>query len=133
MITELFTPYTESLELKKLGFEEECFGYYNHHPPRNNHPRGLIRSKTFQDHNAETEGDDLICSAILYQQAFDFFRKKYNIDKVIGSSYNLRKTYFFRIETSPTNGYQYFQGEFKTYEEARLECLRKLIKICREQ
>lgn len=133
MIKELFIPYTESLELKKLGFEEECFGYYNHYPPKNNHPRGLVRSQNFQDHNGENEGDDLICSAILYQQAFDFFRKKYNWHVTIKID---DKSYYFYDCISNKIGRHdrtIQQKHVETYEEAKLECLRKLIKICQEQ
>ncbi len=29
-MTKEFIPYQEALELKSIGFDEECFGYYNY-------------------------------------------------------------------------------------------------------
>lgn len=75
----LFIPYEIALKLKELGFNEECFGFYNNHPPKNHHPRGLV-IEGHQDHNEETEDDDLICSAPLYQQVVDWLRDKHGIE-----------------------------------------------------
>ena len=116
-----FVPYEIALALKELGFDEPCFGLYA--PPCKTislHHYGLLTAK-----------EQIL--APLYQQAFRWFREKYDLDKTIDNW----------IE-QPMDGeiwdkaYQYYiNGEsyhpyFKTYEEAELECLKKLIEILKK-
>ena len=142
-----FIPYNEALELKELGFDEPCLAYHNNHEPKNNHPRGLVVSGN-QDHNIETEGDNLICSAPLYQQAFRWFREKYGIkhfiadfidDKtgiewdyeivIIGTDLDEIGNYKPLVDYSTDDETR----KFKSYEEAELACLIKLIEIVKEK
>ena len=125
MMNKEFVPYQEALALKELGFNEDCFGYYNNHEPKRG-PRGLVISG-YQDHNEETEGDDLICSAPTYSQAFRFFREKYEY-----------MPHIFRNSTSGRYSWKiddrhfyvdYTVYIFNSYEEAELACLQKLIEI----
>jgi hypothetical protein len=108
-----FIPYEQALELKELGFDEPCFAWFG--------PTGIFN-----------DWDTTETIAPLYQQAFRWFRKNYNYDIVVSGSYNLGKKYYYRIETPPTIGFQAFEEDFNTYEEAELACLIKLIKICKE-
>jgi hypothetical protein len=110
-----FVPYTESLELKQLGFDEPCFEYYD---------TGIF---TFWYHSEQQPDLVLNCTAPLFQQAFRWFREKYNMNHSI-----------ILHETTFSNDYQYLvlsnDNEFvevgyATYEEAELECLKKLIEI----
>lgn len=75
-----FLPYEESLTLKKLGFVEDCFGYYNYEPISDGRSRRGLIIDGYQDHNEENEDDDLICSAILWQQATRWFKGSYKIE-----------------------------------------------------
>ena len=118
-----FVPYEQALALKELGFNEPCFGYYNTDPYLGSPAFNLV--KPF-DH-------EWCLPAPLYQQCFRWFREKYDIDVVIGVAYDKGKTFYLRIETSPTSGYQYFDSKFKTYEEAELACLIKLIELVKEK
>jgi hypothetical protein len=61
---------------------------------------------------------------ILYQQAFRWFREKYGLDNAV-----LKDR--FVIETEDMLPY-WFYG-FKTYEEAELTCLIKLIEIVKQK
>jgi hypothetical protein len=62
-----FVPHEPSLALKELGFDEPCFSvYYN----GEYHEHG-IQNQFLHEKNE--------CSAPLYQQAFRWFREKYNI------------------------------------------------------
>ena len=79
MAQQEFIPYEQALELKELGFDEECFGYYD--------TEGLEVSSDwyFNPHNKNslfpepyTTNNPKI-SAPLYQQAFRWFREKYNL------------------------------------------------------
>jgi hypothetical protein len=130
-----FVPKEQALALKELGFDKPCFGYYNNHEPKNNHPRGLVLSAN-QDHNEETEGDDLICSAPLYQQAFRFFREKYSLVCIMTFDDDVKGKWFGNLyghyETHGKYDFGYTEL-FKTYEEAELECLVKLIEICKSK
>jgi hypothetical protein len=65
-ITKEFIPYTEALSLKELGFDEPCFGLY--HNDKTFYP---TQCKSHEQFHGQ------ICSAPLYQQAFRWFREKY--------------------------------------------------------
>ena len=118
-----FVTYEQSLSLKELGFDEDCFGFYN--DMENNKPMGG---------NFPCDGRN---SAPLYQQAFRWFREKYKIhsstfwmeiDKSI--YWNYRYSYLDDKSTESVNRSIFY---FNTPEEAELECLKKLIKIVKEQ
>jgi hypothetical protein len=106
-------PYQESLEMKELGFDEPCFGYYW---------EKLFYLKTTHCHPTTMPNSPESCSAPTFSQAFRFFREKYNLHHFIqfdGKEY-LTYTYNYYITT---------KYKFQTYEEAELACLKKLIKI----
>jgi len=124
-----FIPYEQALALKELGFNEPCFGWF----------RSTLIPSNFTEFFLETEFGmnespsdwvnsnflDKACSAPLYQQAFRWFRKEHNLK--------------FHIKEDVWNNWcslkmirhdDYISiGEYKTYEEAELECLKKLIEI----
>ena len=129
-----FVPYEQSLELKKLGFDEPCFGWF----------RSTLIPSNFTEYFLDTEFgmnespsdwvnsnfSDKTCSAPLYQQSFRWFREKYglyfNIHRLqhkIGT-----KEEFMLTIDAPLRG-----GYYKTLEEAELECLKKLIEIVKEK
>ena len=119
-----FVTYEQALELKELGFDEPCFGYYgdnqeliwkSDYTPWVNSERMLI--------------DDKFCSAPTFSQAVRWFRE--NCDWPIETwiqpylSTNPRAyegLYWRRGETESV-------GIYDTYEEAELACLIKLIEI----
>jgi len=95
-----FIPYEQALELKELGFDELCLFYYSD----NEALRIYHQSEIY---------DDLI-GAPLYQQAFRWFREKYDL-------------YISIVHYE--NGYSINDlRRFDTYEEAELACLKELIK-----
>lgn len=118
-----FVPYDLSVKLKELGFDEECINFW--------YPSGTINNSVpiygFQNWH-KTNG---YLNAPLWQQTFDWFRCNYNMNDQIR---NNDRYYFINI-----NKIDYFldvgksleiNKPFKTYEEARLECLKKLIELC---
>ena len=117
-----FVPFTESLELKELGFNEPCFGYYNYNGSH------FFKFKPRTD-------DKNLTKAPLYQQAFRWFREKYKLHIEI-RSYTAR---FFTIviqECKDIVKYIEYGGinlKFNTYEEAELACLKKLIEIVKNK
>lgn len=75
----LFLNYELSLIAKEKGFDCLCLAYYNNHIEGLEKLKGLVLGKTFQDHNGETEGDNLICSAPVHQQITNWFIEKHDI------------------------------------------------------
>jgi hypothetical protein len=124
-----FIPYEQALALKELGFDEPCLAVFDD-------------EKNFKV-NQETRNwnDNLIngntTSASLYQQAFRWFREKYKLYSHVRESYGFDNTLRFvtqingtyvnhGIEDKPIN-------RFETYEEAELECIKKLIEIVKNK
>jgi hypothetical protein len=106
-----FVPYEQALELKELGFDEPCFGYYKHEEL-------LIEGKyKNSDHGFSI-------SAPLYQQAFRWFREKYN-----AHIYPKK----FTENTWRVSWGDWESLIFETYEEAELACLIKLIEIVKNK
>ena len=117
-----FIPYKLALALKELGFDEPCFkGYTEEY-------KTLI---SFSSTNTNTSVKNALptkpFTAPLYQQAFRWFREKYELWQIIQQNTDKDWTY----DIMPIIGmidYKLFDV-FDTYEEAELECLKKLIEI----
>jgi hypothetical protein len=133
-----FIPYEQALALKELGFDKRCFGYY-----------------VTEDYYSEKEGDfetvDVIngyCGytnydslkltkhrmlAPLYQQAFRWFREKYLLNYSLKRCHKKQDySYIFEVY-NPFLQTKYTSEQYETYEEAKLECLNKLIKIVKNE
>ena len=125
-----FIPYNESLELKELGFDEESLGLFS-------------RDKVFvlkwipnQQECEEYFGGIL---APTFSQAFRFFREKHKLQTYIDFYHSY--SYFYKIKSQDgryvgNNGDIVVQGSpvfTRTYEEAELACLIKLIQIVKQQ
>ena len=117
-----FIPYQEALELKELGFDEGCFGYY--------HEDGSISftGVTIQNTNSFwLASPNKIFTAPLYQQAFRWFRDKYEAQVAV-LPYSNKVQVAIRCERQVTD-----LDSFYTYEEAELACLNKLIEIVKNK
>ena len=104
-------PYEEALALKELGFDEPCF-------------RGWSMEKQVFYH----PDSDIVLDNPTFSQAFRWFREKYDIHGII--SYYGKGQWF--LEVLDYKGNQLIQIEnntFWSYQEAELECLKKLIEI----
>jgi hypothetical protein len=125
-----FVPYQEALVLKELGFNEPCFGYYN----------SGVKNPLEVEYSIPYDHKEYL-SAPLYQQAFRWFREKYNLRGFIGFRPNV-KQFDHHIYDMLLSGIEYTKqrtmAEFNkdplvgTYEEAELACLRKLIEIVKK-
>ena len=111
-----FIPYKQALALKKLGFDEPCFGFYI---------AGQLMVTTDSVYNST---DISVLKAPTFSQAFRFFREKYNINV---SPLKIKNGYTFVIiqDTKEKNACRVTGN---TYEEAEVACLRKLIEILKE-
>jgi hypothetical protein len=137
-----FVPYEQALALKELGFDEPCFGYYV-----NNELRGInlgieelggkepyyqrFGFHTISNHDIDNP-NKIVVTAPLYQQAFRWFREKYNLNSFIQPLKNDDDIdiyiFAYGIEEIEHNDLDYL-----IHEEAELECLKKLIEIVKNR
>jgi hypothetical protein len=123
-----FVPYEQALALKELGFDEPCFATidqtdYLHINGTKKLPRGSMMYDTID--------------APTYSQAFRWFREEYNLIGWVNSKTldDGRVIFIPHGRTIPdtiknnliVDVITYFTGE--SYEQAELECLKKLIEI----
>ena len=124
---EQFIPYHLALQLKQLGFNQSCIGYYNQQTEE------LFQYQT----TTSTNGHKY--AAPLWQQAFDWFDEK-GIEGVIystasGYHWSISKS-AFNPESNISGGTSIcdlqsngpnMAGRFNTKKEAEEDCLNKLI------
>jgi len=152
-----FIPYEQALELKDLGFDEPCFGFYG--------TDGYLYIQYARNGNIFKRNNG--CLSPTFSQIFRWFREKYNIHyamkpilgskngydsfPILGGDYDI-----FITNKGTQNSYYmgYPVGEWftatldmfdegetledlnihpLTYEEAELECLKKLFEIVKGQ
>ena len=127
-----FVPYEQALALKELGFDEYCLGLYSY----------ASRNTIDMQHVIHTckASSKLIWMRVptpTFSQAFRWFREKYNEHTILipyCDSSGKVLSYRFEIVVQDYN-LDDFESECKdyTYEEAELECLKKLIEIIKEK
>ena len=123
-----FIPYEQALELKELGFDEECLGYY--HTTLSSSDVDLVIVKTpnrFYYLIKIPEYFDTL--APLYQQAFRWFRENGIDYSIVPMRIGGWKEYQYVIFTLD----EIVETGFDTYEEAELACLKKLIEIVKNK
>jgi len=116
-----FIHYEQALALKELGFNETCLGCYL-----------VDKTKNGDKPHFRLFNENVHCQALapLYQQAFRWFREKYNLELLIGK--DDAGQYYFSVKKSE----MLFDEDdycFETYEDAELECLKKLIEITKNK
>jgi len=114
-----FVPYELALELKELGFDEPCLGFY----------------RIFSDGDVEllinSNSDMRQLEAPLFQQVFKFFREKYQLHSTITSI--SQESWQWHITKPGESLGKLYDEDFYTYEEAELACLKKLIEINKQK
>ena len=118
-----FIPYEQALELKELGFKEDCLASYYHAGKR-------LGIGEYINHGNYT------ILAPLYQQAFRWFREKKILGQICPVDAWNKWGFIISVEdlTAPFNViYSSIYPEYATYEEAELECLKKLIEISKNK
>ena len=125
-----FVQYEETLELKQLGFDEPCLGWFAS-------DKTLVKEVT--------EKTDFTL-APTYSQAFRLFREKYDLDysllpesssghKLLTRTFNI-VIYKYYMNMNVQAEVVRMDGKIARYnkrEEAELACLQHLIKIVKEQ
>jgi hypothetical protein len=129
-----FVTYNQALALRELGFDEQCFSFYNIEGE-------LYESEGYYRRGYNVHEDEVI--APLYQQAFRWFRDKHSFIGIPTISNYSDDRYVFDI-FQKGNEEIYFEGsdlsdrnngnkEYNTYEEAESACLDKLIEIVKNK
>jgi hypothetical protein len=121
-----FVPYAQALELKELGFDESCFGFYSK-------IYGLMMVKTSGSSSLYKDAGE--CLSPTYLAAFRWFREKYDLRIWVESNYGVTKFEYVIATTNPNFIDKQFNdlSAYKTYEEAELACLIKLIEIVKNK
>ena len=138
-----FIPYEQALELKDLGFDEPCFGFYDAYNGSSHlllndryEPLWLIRtwqrlfSKKYQDttfiSQSYVEYINGVCLAPIFSQVFRWFKEKYGI---FSSTWCFETEHKFFIEF----GFGIQKFEVADKENTELACLKKLIEIAKNK
>jgi hypothetical protein len=118
-----FIPYEQALALKDLGFSKACLAWYD------TKHSALSIGESWRSFNSSV-------FTPTFSQAFKWFREKYDVYFNIDYDWNDE---VFRVIIMQQNNDKSckithlkekdYIKEFKSYEEAELACLKKLIKI----
>jgi hypothetical protein len=128
-----FVPYEEALALKELGFDEPCLAWFSDRSIRIVGVNGCALSSL--PVNSNFNGDDEFVTAPLYQQAFRWFRKEHNLRSFVDTrvyDVDSPNQWIYDFQIKMGNGVDtqpFYSGDFDSYEEAELACLKKLIEI----
>lgn len=122
-----FVGYKESVELKQIGFDEECFGRYIN---------GELL--TYKEHNEDDyHWSNEIISVPLIQQAFRWFRYTHKLYAEIQVDRTMEPKFCYQIFRYTndwedlTDRKEFFLEYF--YEKAEYDCLKKMIEIVKNR
>lgn len=120
---QLFVPYEHSFILKELGFDEPCLDFYDNN------------EELFYNHENKEKihiGDSV--KAPLYAQAFEWFRENHSLEGQI-KSWTERGEIVYYVSTEKVGApsrFKCYEINVKTYAEAELACLIKLIELVKK-
>lgn len=125
---ELFLNYPEALTLKELGFDKPCLARFFD-------DETFIIDDGELSLNQAAQSFNFCCLAPTFSQAFKWFRDNYKlfawayyVDSKTKGVPDCRYVIYYYDQNPKVSSKNY-----KTFEEAELECLRKLILIIKEQ
>ena len=116
-----FIPYQTALELKELGFNQPCFGWWF-----------ADEEMLIIDKSTKSTSENII-QAPTFSQAFRWFREVYGLHGGNTISTNMWTTFSFYIDDIPNKNPIATHLDFNTPEEAELACLKKLIEIVKNK
>ena len=132
-----FITYNQALALKELGFDEPCFMSYRGKFDLYRNGMGGYLSEMTMERNSDLDKYEINkteqywISAPTFSQCFRWFREKYQLDSSIALVANGYGFYIHKNRNYTNKGESY--GMYITYEEAELECLKKLIEIVKQK
>jgi hypothetical protein len=114
-----FIPYEQSLELKELGFKEKCAAHYLDEDDLE------LKWEIYRNLSFNT---DKCIQAPLYQQAFRWFREKYDFRYSIGKT-NI-SVYHIPVSNYHTT---FMLQDNASFEQAELETIKAFIEHAKQQ
>jgi len=128
-----FIPYEQALELKEIGFDEPCFGYFEPNGEFNYIESHILKDMPYLAKNSEWQD---ICGAPTFSQAFRWFRKNHGLYSSIIFKKSYPDNYVTGLEwyiiICGGDGVLFGTDGTYTYEEAELACLKKLIELAKQ-
>jgi hypothetical protein len=128
-----FIPYEQALELKEIGFDEPCFGYFEPNGEFNYIESHILKDMPYLAKNSEWQD---ICGAPTFSQAFRWFRKNHGLYSSIIFKKSYPDNYVTGLEwyiiICGGDGVLFDTDGTYTYEEAELACLKKLIELAKQ-
>ena len=124
-MSDEFIPYEQALALEELGFNQRCLAYYY----KDDNSKSCYHAELHTIVQPISSNDCVFTP--LYQQVFKWFREKYKLWGNIGMQGNNYYTLMV-YKTLPECNLIYNNKGYETYEEAELECLKKLIEIVKQ-
>lgn len=127
---EQFVAYEIALKLKELGFNEECFGYYD--------SSNYLCIYQQEDYFLSSDSPNIQVDAPLWQQAIDWLRITKKIDIQIlrnKPNYHEYKVEIYKLNNNDTYLHLYIKDNdgyivwFTTYEEAREQAILTAIEL----
>jgi hypothetical protein len=140
-----FVPYEPALELKQLGFDEPCFGYYV-----DGELRGInlgmeelggvepyyqrLGFHTLSNHDIDNP-NKIVATAPTFSQVFRWFREKYDLVHRIDRDGGWWICAILNLYDEADQGVieRFIVCYPNTYEEAELACLIQLIEIVKKK
>jgi len=123
-----FVPYELAVKLKELGFNEPCFfAFDNCSTPM----RCSDLRTNEQKFNGVNYNSSSYTSQPTFSQAFRWFREKHDLPSNL-ELLEIGWDYVIYLDDGDED-IDYGDAPFKTYEEAELACLTKLIEIVEQQ
>lgn len=136
---EFLVPVSIAKKLKEIGFNEPCLFVLNPHNTlilsSEVHDKGIIDIRKIKPRSNGKLGEDF-CSVPTYEQVFAWFREKgyqFQVGRVCFADEFIPEfwdNYYCEIYLKETD--DTLKILTYTYEEARLDCIRELIKIYKE-
>ena len=126
-----FIPYEIALALKELGFDESTYAWRQH----GNGISGDVEGRR----DYYNRKGDVYTALPLYQQAFRWFREKYNL---LGNVYSNASGWLWEIHDNIGGTHRFGSeysgdceesGMFTSFDKAEQGCLIKLIEIVKQQ
>ena len=132
---EFLVPVEIAKELKEIGFNEPCLFVLNPHNTlilsSEVHDKGIIDIRKIKPRSNGKLGEDF-CSVPTYEQVFAWFRSKGLFHSITIEEDLIEGNIFFDSEIRNTDTDIVTMFTRGTYEEAREELLKRLIKIYKE-
>ncbi len=125
-----FIPYEQALALKELGFDEPCFGFFVKSDKINMFQECEWEERTNNGFIKDFLNSKYCSTAPTFSQAFRWFREKFGLNSHIHQEN--RDEYSYCCGQGYSDEIGGYRG-FETYEEAELECLKKLIEIVKNK